>query len=152
MNFLRYITIACMLTLAFTCEIMAKPVKPEHVYMFGFSASFTDSTIYVTDIQDVQGAWIDSKTKFLLGRDNYSYQLKGYFTEKMQQPNRICMVFFATSKRKIEKAMKKLMKKYVPDTKTKKKKKQQTWRPYDVNYLTSADFKFEAIDMSDQQK
>jgi hypothetical protein len=43
------------------------------------------------------------------------------------------------------------MKKYVPDTK-KKKKKQQTWQPYEVNYLTSADFKFEAIDMSEEQK
>jgi hypothetical protein len=60
------------------------------------------------------------------------------------------MVFFATNKRKIEKAMKKLMKKYVPDMK--KKKKKQTWRPYEVNYLTSADFKFEAIDMSEEQK
>ena len=149
MRFSKRLSVLLLLTVL-TVAATAKIVTPAHLYMFGFSASFTDSTIYVTDIQDVQGAWIDSKTKFLLGRDNYSYQLKEYFTEKIQQPNRICMVFFATNKRKIEKAMKKLMKKYVPDTK--KKKKKQTWRPYEVNYLTSADFKFEAIDMSEEQK
>jgi hypothetical protein len=32
----------------------AKQVLEPHVYMFGFSGSFTDSLIYMTDIQDVQ--------------------------------------------------------------------------------------------------
>jgi fructose-1,6-bisphosphatase len=113
--------------------------------MFGFSASFQDSTIYVTDIQDVQGAWIESKTKFLLGRDNYSYQLKEHFTNNLQEPDRICMVFYATSKSKAEKIKKKLLKKYVRNMNKKSKK---NWKPYDVRYITTAFFKFQPIDMS----
>lgn len=146
MKIIKYIVLALMVTM--TVELQAKPVKPAHVYMFGFSASFQDSTVYVTDIQDVQGAWIDSKTKFLLGRDNYSYQLKEHFTNNLQDPDRVCMVFFATSKSKAEKIMKKLMKKYVPNHKKSKKK----WKTYDVRYITSAYFKFSPIDMgSDAQ-
>ncbi len=146
MKIIKYIVLALMVTM--TVELQAKHVKPAHVYMFGFSASFQDSTVYVTDIQDVQGAWIDSKTKFLLGRDNYSYQLKEHFTNNLQDPDRVCMVFFATSKSKAEKIMKKLMKKYVPNHKKSKKK----WKTYDVRYITSAYFKFSPIDMgSDAQ-
>jgi len=80
--------------------------------MFGFSASFKDSVVYITNVQDVQGAWIDSKTKFLLNRDSYSYQLKEHMTEQYQEPDRVCIVFYATNKKKIEKQLKKLRKKY----------------------------------------
>lgn len=142
MKIIKYIVLALMVTM--TVELQAKPVKPAHVYMFGFSASFQDSIVYVTDIQDVQGAWIESKTKFLLGRDNYSYQLKEHFTNNLQDPDRVCMVFYATSKSKAEKIMKKLMKKYVPNHKKSKKK----WKTYDVRYITTAYFNFSPIDMS----
>lgn len=142
MKIIKYIVLALMVTMTF--ELQAKPIKPAHVYMFGFSASFQDSIVYVTDIQDVQGAWIESKTKFLLGRDNYSYQLKEHFTNNLQDPDRVCMVFYATSKSKAEKIMKKLMKKYVPNHKKSKKK----WKTYDVRYITTAYFNFSPIDMS----
>lgn len=146
MKIIRCIMVFALLSI-FSIQVGAKPIQPKHVYMFGFSASFSDSTVYVTDIQDVKGAWIDNKTKFLISRDNYSYQLKDYFINNLQQNNRICMVFFATSKSNAEKQMKKLMKLYVPNPKKKKK----NWKSYDVHYLTSADFKFSPIDMSPEQ-
>lgn len=150
MNKIRNTAVLTVLMLFTAILAQAKPVKPRHMYMFGFSASFKDSTIYVTDIQDVQGAWMDNKTKFLLGRDNYSYQLKQHFTDKLQQPDRICIVFFATSRSKAEKQRQKLMRKYIPNPKRKKHYR----KPYDIYYLTAADFKFEPIDMSpdEQQK
>ena len=46
--------------------------------MFGVATSFNDSTLYITEIQEISGAYIDSKTKFLVERDNYSYQLRDY--------------------------------------------------------------------------
>lgn len=147
MKIIKYILTAFALMSIFHLQSVAKSIQPTHLYMFGFSASFNDSTIYVTDIQDVKGAWIDSKTKFLLSRDNYSYQLKDYFINQLQQNNRVCMVFFETSKAKAEKKMKKLMKKYIPNP----KKKKNTWKPYEVHYLTSADFKFTPIEMSPEQ-
>ena len=54
------------------------------------------------------------------------------------------MVFYATSKSKAEKIMKKLMKKYVPNHKKSKKK----WKTYDVRFITTAYFNFSPIDMS----
>ncbi len=147
MRVLKYISIAFALMSIFAISSVAKSIQPKHLYMFGFSASFNDSTIYVTDIQDVQGAWIDKKTKFLINRDNYSYQLRDYFFNNLQQENRICMVFFATSKSKAEKQKKKLMKKYIPNP----KKKKDNWKSYDIHYIPSTDFKFTPIESSPEQ-
>lgn len=115
-------------------SIEAKPLKTNSVYMFGFSASFKDSVIYVTDIQNVQEAWIETKNEFLLGRDQYSYQLKTYLADSLSQPDRVCMVIFALKKKKAEKMYLKLMKKYK--------------KGYEVRYLNAREFKFDAIDMS----
>jgi hypothetical protein len=120
----------------------AKRVQPKHMYMFGFSASFKDSVVYMTEIQDVQGAWYDTKSKFLLGRDHYSSQLKEHFKEKLQMSDRVCMVIFAKSIKKAEKKYLKLRKKYLSD-----KKRTSS---YEVRYVTSQDFKFEPVDMSEE--
>ena len=66
MNLVKSILIAVLILMVSSVE--AKPLKTNKVYMFGFSASFKDSVVYVTEIQNVQEAWIDTKTKFLLGR------------------------------------------------------------------------------------
>ena len=115
----------------------AKPLKTNQVYMFGFSASFKDSVIYVTDIQNVPGTWVESKNKFLLLRDEYSRQMKDYLEEKLQQEKRICVVFYYLKKKKAEKEFLKLMKKYK--------------KGYEVRHVNEKDFKFEAIDVSEQQ-
>ncbi len=111
MKIIKLFTLALVLT-AFAVSAQAKPIQPAHVYMFGFAGSFKDSVVYITEIEDVKGAWIDSKSKFLLNRSDYSYQLKMHMTDQYQQPERVCVVFYATSKKKIEKKLKKLRKKY----------------------------------------
>jgi len=153
MNKIKYILLALMMVLMTGAMAKSKNVQVPHVYIFGFSASFQDSTIYMTEIQDLQGAWMNKKTKFLLGRDNYSYQLSNYFTEN-GQPNRVCMVFFSTSKSKAEKKFLKMRKKYSAIQKQKKKSKKANKgaevAPYDLKYVTLQDFHFEPVDMSDQ--
>jgi hypothetical protein len=119
----------------------AKRVQPKHMYMFGFAASFKDSVVYMTEIQDVKGAWYDTKSKFLLGRDNYSAQLKEHFKEKLSMPDRVCMVLFSKSMKKAEKKYLKLRKKYLSN-----KKHTST---YEVRYVTTQDFKFEPVDLSE---
>ena len=109
MKQLKYMLLLAALIMATT--VSAKMLKTSHMYMFGFSASFKDSVIYVTDIQDVQGAWIEKKSKFLMGRDQYSEQLKTHLSEQRQLNNRVCVVFFKKSKKKAEKQYLKLMKK-----------------------------------------
>ena len=133
MKLMKYIILSALLLAALAVD--AKPLKTNSLYMFGFSASFKDSVVYVTDIQQVEGAWIDHKTKFLLGRDQYSTQLKEHLEESMQQKNRICMVIFATKKKKAEKKYIKLLKNYQ--------------KGYDIRYLNAPQFKFMAIDMGE---
>ena len=127
MKQLKYMLLLAALIMATT--VSAKMLKTSHMYMFGFSASFKDSVIYVTDIQDVQGAWIEKKSKFLMGRDQYS--------EQLQQKNRVCVLFFHKSKKKAEKKYLKLMKKYKTG--------------YDVRYLNATEFRFEVVDMTESE-
>ena len=138
MKFMKYIVLSLVLA-AMSTKAEAKIIVAEHMYMFGFSASFTDSTLYITDIQDVPGASYDTKSKFLLGRDVYSTQLKEFLTEKKDQPNRVCIVMFATTKKEAEKKYQKFKKKYAG--------KNGVIRG--MQYLTVDEFKFEAPEMSD---
>lgn len=139
MKFLKYIVLTLLIGVAMGAE--AKTVKAKHMYMFGFAASFKDSVVYMTEIQDVKGAMYDTKTKFLLSRDSYSDQLKTYFKEKMQMNDRVCMVMFATSLKKAEKKYLKLRKKYLSD-----KKHTST---YEVRYVTKQDFEFEPVGLDE---
>ena len=135
---MKSITYTLLLVVALTAlGASAKPLKTNQVYMFGFSASFKDSVIYVTDIQNVPGTWVESKNKFLLLRDEYSRQMKDYLEEKLQQEKRVCVVFYYLKKKKAEKEFLKLMKKYK--------------KGYEVRHVNEKDFKFEAIDVSEQQ-
>ena len=136
---LKYIVMALVLAVtATTAE--AKQVRLPHMYMFGFSASFVDSTLYLTDIQDVEGVWYDTKDKALLERDNYANQLKDYMKENLGQSNRVCLVIFATTKKKAEKKYLKLKKRYMS----------RDGIIHGMKYLTAADFKFTPIDISEE--
>ncbi len=139
MNTMKYILMALLMSIAVTSETAAKQLRMSHMYMFGFSASFQDSTIYITDIQDVEGAWIDSKHGFLLGREHYSTQLQEHLANNMQRPNRVCITFFAKDRKKAERKMAKLKKKYI----------EKGRGLYDVQYLSAADFSYQAVNMDD---
>ena len=108
--------------------------KPTKIYVYGFSASFNDSTVYLTDIMELDSAWINVKTKFLYGRESYSYQLKNYLQEKgVETPT--CIVSYALKRKDAEKKYLKLKKRYTEGK--------------DVNYLVkfiaANDFKFELV-------
>ena len=139
MKTLKYLALVLVL-LATTTTAEAKRVPAKHMYMFGFSASFVDSTLYLTDIQDVEGVWYDTKDKALLERDNYANQLKDYMKENLGQSNRVCLVIFATTKKKAEKKYLKLKKKYMS----------RDGIIHGMKYLTAADFKFTPIDISEE--
>ena len=67
--------IATAMLLGVVIQVSAKDKEVSKVYMFGFAASFNDSTIYITDIQEIKGAYVAERTKFLVNRDENSYQL-----------------------------------------------------------------------------
>ncbi len=139
MKILKYILFSLLLAVAIPTEMQAKRMKAPKMYMFGFSASFQDSIVYMTDVQEVEGAWYDTKTKFLMGRQHYSYQLKDFLANNKEQPNRVCVVMYALTRKEAEKKFIKLRKEYTIKAKGK----------YDVRYLTTADFHFQPVDMSE---
>jgi len=80
------------------------------VYAFGISASFTDSVVYYTEIQELDSVKL-TQEGFLPKREQYSYQLKSYLENK-GETNRTCMIYFSDSKKKITKEFEKLSDKY----------------------------------------
>ena len=92
----RYLLLSTLVAILswMTTETISAKSKVQKVYLFGFAASFNDSTVYFTDIQEIDSAWVDDKTNFLHDRDQYSYQLRDYLAEKFE-PNRTCITTFA---------------------------------------------------------
>lgn len=132
---LYIIAIAAMLmpTMAFAAQ------KQMPLYMYGFAASFNDSTVCFTEIQQLNATWVDSKTGFLYSRDNYSYQLRENLQGKgSNRPT--CITVYAKTRKEIEKKYANMKKRYATNGR------------YDIKYLTSQDFTFEAIEPDDSEK
>ena len=120
-----------VLALSFMTFASAQKYRPvDKLYAFGIAASFNDSVVYITDIQEVDSAWMYSKSKFLVSRNNYSNQLKDYLANKKHEENRTCITCYAYDRKTIEKKYIKMKDKY-----TKKD-------DFDVRYLTSEDFRY----------
>lgn len=83
------------------------------VYIFGVSDSFSDSTVYITNVQPLDFVRLNSKSAFLPMRSSFSYQLKNYFETKKNMPNRLCAVFYNVSKDKLERELNKVKKGYL---------------------------------------
>ena len=131
-NYYKIITAVILLTITSVLTIVAKNKQYPKVYMYGIAASFNDSTIYFTDIQAVDTVWLDSKTKFLKNRNDYSYQLKNYF-ENIGLPHRTCVVTYALKRKDIEKKFQKTRNKYVKKGKT------------ELKYINKQELQFKSV-------
>ena len=109
------------------------------VYLYGFAASFNDSTVYFTDIQELDSAVVD-RGGFLYGRDSYSYHLRDYLASKGFE-HATCVTMWATKRDVIEKKFQNMRSRYgvVFGKKTKKK------NTYTIKYLTTDEFHYQAI-------
>ena len=83
---------------------------------------------------------MDSKKKFLLGREEYSYQLRDYLASQLLMPHRTCIVVYGNSLKKMEKKRAKMLRIYTTPHKNA--------RQYDVRYIDQQDFRFKAVDMT----
>ena len=92
MKIIRHITLAALLlaAVAIVPTLAQNRVVPK-AYMFGFAASFTDSIVFFTDIQEVDSVWLTPK-KYLAGKSNYSYQLRNFCTDSLGFKNRTVVV------------------------------------------------------------
>lgn len=136
MRFVRYAMTFCLFFTALA--VMAKGSTKQKVYMFGFSASFNDSIVYFTPVQQVEAYIANDRTHFLVDRDQYSNQLRTFFDNRGQL-NRTCVTISSTDKAKAEKKYEKMKEKYTGKMKNR----------FDITYLTDDDFKFTTVDPSE---
>lgn len=122
-----------------TAGVQAKP-KREKVYIFGISINFTDSVTYITDIQALPQAYVESKNGFLYDRSIYSQQLQIWVEHAKDQPNTTCLVFFDTSRSKLEKKYIKIRNKYNKDRST------------TLKSLNTGDFQFLPLEWTEHEK
>ena len=80
----------------------------------------------------MDSAYIDSKTKFLYSRENYSYQLRDYL-DNIGFKNATCTTSFATTKKEAEKKYLALRKRYLGGGN------------YNIHYLKESEFRFQPI-------
>lgn len=113
--------------------------KKERLYVYGIATSFNDSTVYITDIQQLDSAWVDAKTDFLYSRNNYSYQLREHLKANgCATPT--CVTVFAKKRKQIEK-------KYMAT-----KKRYTTKGRYNVKSITKHDFTYSCIVPDDSER
>ena len=142
MKTIRHITfgsaLIALLVLSYSAA-QARNVVEKKAYMFGFSASFNDSIVYFTNIQEVDSVWFTQKKSMLAGRNHYSSQLRDYCNDKLNQPKRTCIVIGDKKLKKVEKKYEKMKKMYLQNKKV----------TYDVRFIKEDEFKFQAINMAD---
>lgn len=134
MNSIKKIFLLAIVSLmAFSNKALAEDI-PTKIFAFGFCQTFNDSTVYFTDIQEIDSAWVARKNKFLYSRENYSYQMREYMqqVEGIKYPT--CSIIFAFNRKDAEKKMAKMKERY-----------QKEKYHYLIKTLTADDFKFEAI-------
>ena len=129
MDLKRRILCAIMVLMSLSA---AEENKAPTFFLYGFAASFNDSTVYFTTIQQLDSAYIDSKTKFLYSRENYSYQFRDYLASS-GYPNATCVTSFALTRKEAEKKYLALRKRYTAKGK------------YIVNDLKEEEFRFQPI-------
>ena len=139
MKFYKHLILAIALMALGTSNVKAQDVRVPKAYMFGFVANFNDSTVYFTNIQTVDSVWVTKKKQMLSGRSQYAYQLRDFFTQQRNMPNRTCVVMANVDRKKLEKKYIKMKNKYLVKSK----------KPYDVRNVADTDFKFEAVDMGE---
>lgn len=71
------------------------------VYIFGASFSVTDSTVYFTEIQQLDGIALEGGR--LPHRHYYSYELKDYMSYRENLPGRTSVIYFSKKRSQLEK-------------------------------------------------
>lgn len=94
-------------------EAKPKKVAQKPIYMVGVAMSLVDSIVYITDMHLVDSITIEKKTKFLMDRQLYSFQLQRYLEATYKGGPYVPSVFFSPSKKKMERKYLSLHKRYV---------------------------------------
>ena len=136
---LRQLLIVTALLVGCVINGNAKGYRPAKIYMFGFAASFNDSTVYLTDIQTVNAYLVNNRTKFLANREDYSYQLRNYLQSNGLEAYPTCITMFAENEKDATKKYLKLKERY-----------EKSKKSYSIKSLKDSQFKYTPVE-PDQQ-
>jgi len=114
---LKVILCVCLLCMAAVGSLEAKKTKvvQKPVYMVGVGMSLIDSTVFITDMVQVDGVTIQKKKKFLMDRQLYSFQLQRYLEAAYKGGPYVTAVYFGSQRKKMENRYLSLHKRYVHD-------------------------------------
>lgn len=108
----RFAFLLLTLTFAGSLSVEAKKkIEPATIYAFTYGTCFSDSTVYLSTVQQLVGAKLENDSKFLARRSAYSATFKTFLDTKYDATH-TCAVFFATNRTKLEKKYLKLKKKH----------------------------------------
>ncbi|MBO4565435.1 MAG: hypothetical protein J5720_08375 [Bacteroidaceae bacterium] len=82
------------------------------VYLFGISAQFGDSVVYVTNLQKLDNAQLTKKYDYLAFRSDYSNQFRKYIVDTYQMKRPVTSVVFHKDRKKALKRFNKILKRY----------------------------------------
>lgn len=94
-------------------EAKRKKVVQKPVYMIGVGISLVDSMVFISDMQLVDSVTIEKKTKFLMDRQLYSFQLQHYLEAAYKSGPYVPCVFYSPKRKKMERQYLSLHKRYV---------------------------------------
>lgn len=100
-----------MLSIVFLLSSAFIIQRQQKVYAFGYASSFSDSVMYYTPIQTLDSVTLDGNG-VLPYREHYTYQLKNYLETERGEKNRVCMIFFGTNMKKLQREYQKAVGKY----------------------------------------
>ncbi len=112
-------------------QVVSDIVDAHGMYVYGVAFSPVDSVVYITDEQELDGAQMHLRTKFIVGRDELSKQLQRQMMLEGEKNFSCCAVY--------SQAIKKLDKKYQKQISYYKK------RGFTVNQLSRDRFLFKAV-------
>ncbi len=99
-------------------EVESVATEKDVVYIFGVGVNFNDTTLYLSDIQEVPYMKLAKKTKFLPFRSSFSLQFEQYLENTLNIQHETCSVFFDAKRKRLAKHFYKLKKRYLDEGKT----------------------------------
>ena len=99
------------------CVAALSAKKPKTVYVMGVSYSFSDSTVYFTEIQKMENIQFSDAHKFLPDRQHYSYELTDFMESNEGMPGRLSALYYAEKLTSLQKKAEKLKKRFLKKNK-----------------------------------
>lgn len=121
-----------LLTTVSSSWAQKRSVIPNGGYLFGVAINFTDSTVYISPIQQLAELTYDQKTGFLENRAEYSKQFSDFIADNYYMLA-TSAVFFAHTHKEITHSYERIMRLYKKN------------RPEKIKEISLSDFSYKPI-------